>query len=405
MTSRPAVNRRWQSCSAYFLAFTIWIAVLVMFLSGRWITPNLFQAGLFLLATLWGVAILWRPFALEWSFVLIPLAGTVAWGLMQLLTGRTVGRWETWMAVLTWMGNLAAFFLAMQVCAAERVRRRFLDLLLYFAFVLSVVSVVQYFSSNGKIFWFYPTYDPAVLGPFVSRDRYAAFMEMLLPPAIVHMLAGQRPLRFAVMGAAMYASVIAGASRAGTLLMTAELIVVPGLAWMRSYFSRGKMRMTTTGIWLLVFIFTAVVGWTVLWNRLQDPDPLKGRREILAASLTMVRAKPYFGFGLGNYQNAYPKFATVDFGRIVNHAHNDWMEWAADGGIPFSLLVLCIAAWSVPKAVKSLWGIGVLTVFVHSMVDFPLQDPVLEVWLFVLLGVLAAENPAQHKSRGSGING
>ena len=399
MTSLPAANRRWQSFSAYFLAFTIWIAVLVMFWPARWITPNLFQAGLFLLATLWGVAILWRPFAVEWSFALVPLAGTVAWGLMQLATGRTVGRWETWMAVLTWLGNLAAFFLAMQMCASERVRRRFLDLLLYFGFVLSVVSVVQYFSSNGKIFWFYPTYDPALLGPFVNRDRYAAFMEMLLPLALVQMLGGgQRPLRFAVMGAAMYASVIAGASRAGALLMTAELIVVPGLAWTRNYFPRGKMRMTTTGIWLLGFIFTAVVGWTVLWNRFQDPDPLKGRKEMLAASLTMVRAKPYSGFGLGNYQNAYPKYSTVDFGSMVNHAHNDWVEWAAEGGIPFSLLVLCIAAWSVPKAVKSLWGIGVLMVFVHSVVDFPLQDPVLELWLFVLLGVLAAENSAQRKS-------
>ena len=48
MTSLPAANRRWQSFSAYSLAFTIWIAVLVMFLPGRWITPNLFQAGLFL---------------------------------------------------------------------------------------------------------------------------------------------------------------------------------------------------------------------------------------------------------------------------------------------------------------------------------------------------------------------
>jgi len=397
MTSLLAVNRRWQSFSAYCLAFTIWIAVLVMFLSGRWITPNLFQAGLFLLATLWGVALIWRPFAVEWSFALIPLAGTVAWGLMQLSTGRTVGRWETWMAVLTWMGNLAAFFLAMQVCATERIRRRFLDLLLYFGFVLSVVSVVQYFSSHDKIFWFYPTYGQALLGPFVNRDRYAAFMEMLLPLAIVQMLAGQRPLRFAVMGAAMYASVIAGASRAGALLMTAELIVVPALAWKRSSFSREKMR-RTTGTWLLVFIFTALVGWTVLWNRFQDPDPFRGRREILAASLKMVRAKPHFGFGLGNYQNAYPKYAIVDFGSIVNHAHNDWVEWAADGGIPFSLLILCIAAWSVPKALRSLWGIGVLMVFAHSMVDFPLQDPVLEGWLFVLLGALAAENSAQRKS-------
>src|ERR1017187_4865610 len=112
----------------------------------------------------------------------------------------------------------------MQVCADSGIRRRFLDLLVYFAFVLSVVSVVQYFSWDGKIFWIFPTYDAAVLGPFLNRDHYAAFMEMLLPLAIVQTLSGgPRSLRFAVISAAMYASVIAGASRAGALLTTGEI--------------------------------------------------------------------------------------------------------------------------------------------------------------------------------------
>ena len=29
--------------------------------------------------------------------------------------------------------------------------------------------------------------------------------------------------------------------------------------------------------------------------------------------------------------------------------------------------------------------------FVHSMVDYPLQKPVLDLWMFALLGTLAAE--------------
>jgi hypothetical protein len=33
-------------------------------------------------------------------------------------------------------------------------------------------------------------------------------------------------------------------------------------------------------------------------------------------------------------------------------------------------------------------------VFVHSLVDFPLQKPALELWLFAMLGALAAENGA-----------
>jgi len=57
----------------------------------------------------------------------------------------------------------------------------------------------------------------------------------------------------------------------------------------------------------------------------------------------------------------------------------------------FSLLLMWIAIWSLPKAFKTVWGMGVIGGFVHSAVDFPLQKPVLELWLFALLGLLAAE--------------
>jgi hypothetical protein len=392
MTSLAPPNERWQRVSAHFLAFIMAIAVLVMFFPGRWINPSLFQAGLFLLGASWAIALVVRPFQLRFNLVLIPLSATVAWGLLQLAAGYTETRWDTWMAVLTWLGNLTACFLAMQVCADSGIRRRFLDLLVYFAFVLSVVSVVQYFSWDGKIFWIFPTYDTAVLGPFVSRDQYAAFMEMLLPLAIVQTLRGGRQsLRFAVISAALYASVIAGASRAGALLTTGEIIVIPVVFWARGHFGRDKLRLAAINVWLLAFVFVAVVGWAVLWSRFDDPDPLKGRREMLADTISMVHARPYFGFGLGSFRTAYPAYGSVDFGAVVNHAHNDWAEWAADGGIPFSLLLVSIAMWSLPKAFKTVWGMGLIAVFVHSAVDYPLQKPVLGLWLFALLGVLGAE--------------
>jgi O-antigen ligase len=375
------------------------LAVLVMFILRLWINPTLFQAGLFLLGAAWAFALVIRPFELRFSPVLIPLSATVVWGLFQLYGGHTRSRWDTWVAVLAWLGNLLAFFLAMQVCASSRVRRRFLDTLLYFAFVLSVVSVVQYFSSDGKIFWFYDTYDSAVLGPFLNRDQYAAFIELVLPLALVQAFRGGPPsLRFSVIAAAMYASVIAGASRAGALLTTAEIIVVPAIFWAKGKFGREKLGSAAIHVGLLAFVFVAVVGWAVLWSRFQDPDPLKGRREMLADTISMVRAKPYFGFGLGTFQTAYPAYASIDFGAIVNHAHNDWAEWAADGGIPFSLLLLWIAGWSLPKAFKTIWGVGLIAVFAHSYVDFPLQKPVLELWTFVLLGALAAETAKTGKT-------
>jgi hypothetical protein len=402
MTALPPPNHRFQSFSANFLAVTMAIAVLVMFLTGRWINPSLFQAGLFALGAAWAATFLYRPFKLHFSLVLIPLVLTVAWGLLQLAIGRSVNRWDTWMAVLTWLGNLLACFLAIQVCASSRIRHRFLDILLYFAFVLSVVSVVQYFGWDGKIFWLYPTYDSAVLGPFVNRDQYAAFIEMVLPLALIKAISGgKHAFGFGIIGAALYASVIAGASRAGALLITAEVVVIPIAAWAQGFLSADKFRSSTARIWVFILIFVSVVGWAVLWERFQDPEPLKGRWEILTDTISMIRAKPYFGVGLGNFQTAYPAHASVDFGSVVNHAHNDWAEWAADGGIPFSLLLVSIAVWTFPKAIRSLWGIGLISVLVHSLVDFPLQKPVLELWFFVLLGVLAAETakrPIQNRS-------
>jgi O-antigen ligase len=145
-------------------------------------------------------------------------------------------------------------------------------------------------------------------------------------------------------------------------------------------------------VWLFIVIFVGVVGWAVLWNRFQDPEPLKGRMAMLRDTITIVRAEPYFGLGLGNFQTAFPAHTSTDFGAVVNHAHNDWAEWAADGGIPFGLLILSIAAWTIPKAIRSVWGVGLIAVMVHSTVDFPLQKPALELWFFVLLGVLIAES-------------
>ena len=372
--------------AAYCLAVILMVAVVMMFVSRVWINPNLFQSALFLLGACWAIALVVRPFQVRVSFPMIPLAGAVFWGLVQLVAGWTIGRADTRVAILVWVGNLVAFCLAMQV------GRRILNALLCFGFVISLVSVLQYFGGESKIFWLFPTNDGPVLGPFVNRDQYAAFIEMLLPLALLYALGGgSRAAGFAAVSAAMYASVIAGASRAGALLVTAEVVLVPLTLWFRRRPGFADRRTGTINVWLLALVFGAVVGWGVLWNRFQDPDPFGGRREILSGTVGMIHAQPWTGFGLGTFRTAYPAYASVDFGAVVQHAHNDWAEWAADGGIPFLLLMLSIVAWSVPRAFRSVWGIGIVAVFVHATVDFPLQKPVLELWLFVLLGVLASE--------------
>src|ERR1019366_2001504 len=157
---------------------------------------------------------------------------------------------------------------------------------------------------------FQSEYSGDVFGPFVSRDRYAAFIELILPLALFEALSNRRKV--------LLGAVMAGASRAGSVLVILESAAVPLLASRRNVASARRLigMFAVLGV-VCSLAFTAVVGWTRLWERFQDPDPYSGRREMLTSAVTMVRAKPWTGFGLGSFETVYPGFAVFDEGSVV----------------------------------------------------------------------------------------
>ena len=135
-----------------------------------------------------------RPTRVAWSALLIPLALIPIWGLAQLAAGRTIYRAETWNSVLNWTVNLASFFLALQILREPRRRQRFLDCLLYFGVAVSILSTVQMFTSEGRIFWLFPSgYSDFVMGPFIYQNQYAAFIETILPLALYRGVTHKKP--------------------------------------------------------------------------------------------------------------------------------------------------------------------------------------------------------------------
>jgi len=167
----PPLPQRFLAGSAAALAAVLFWAILTIWVPDHW-TFGFAEAGVLGLGAAWAIYFTLRPYSLSGSLVLIPLAGTVVVGLVQLVTARTVNRWETWNAVLKWSVYLTAFFLASQICSPAFVRRAFRHALLYFGFGISVVAVLQFFTSPGKIFWLFQSeYPEGALGPFVSRDH------------------------------------------------------------------------------------------------------------------------------------------------------------------------------------------------------------------------------------------
>ncbi len=395
-----AAGGSWNALRAG-LASVLIFGVLTLWVRGRW-ALSLLQAGVFILGIAWTWGWARRRQSARTSFLLLPLSLATAWGGLQIALGVTEYRFVTEEALLYWLTALVAAFLAVQALARHREREDLLELLLYFGFGVSVLAITQYFTSRGKIYWIFPSGYPDAMGPFVYRNNYAAFVELLLPLALLKAIqGGRRQFAHAAMAGVMYASVIACASRAGAVLATAEIAAVLSLALWRGLLSLRRSALTALKVGALAAVFVAVVGWHALLERFQQADPYVHRREMLQSSLEMARERPWMGFGLGTFETVYPAYARFDLGLIVNHAHNDWAEWAAEGGFPFLLITASLALWAVRPALRSVWGIGLLSVFLHALVDYPMQRLGLALWVFVLLGALAAEHREHREAAGA----
>lgn len=384
--------------SALVISALLLFSVLAFAATDAWSLATL-QVAIFGLGILWTARMLVFPYRLRGSILMLPLSGTVLWGLIQLSLGKSVYLFVTWTSILTWSAYLVLFTLSLQVLKDAGIRDAFLRGACYFGLALSVFAVTQYFTTTaGAIYWIVPVKSGVSFGPFVNRDHYAAFVELLLPIPLVEALRNRKQSVFyAAVVACLFASVIASASRAGAILVTSEIALLflmvrpPGVA------SRRGLAGVGVKIFVCALLFTLVVGWEFLWQRFYDPDPFRYRREILISSLKMIRERPWFGFGLGTFEIAYPAYAIFDAGVLINHAHNDWAQWAAEGGIPFFLLLLSIAARTAGPAIRSRWGLGVLAVFVHSIVDFPMQIPAIAASVIVMLAAISAWNSARQE--------
>jgi O-antigen ligase len=337
-----------------------------------------FEALIFALTLIWLGC--WVAGALEarWTLAFLPFVAILAIGCLQLAQNTSAYAFATHQDLIRWGGFLAVTFLAYQLFDTEDEIRRFRAIFLAFALIVAVVSTLQWFAGNGKIFWLFTSQEPASMGPFLNRDHYASFVALALPMALYEMVRQpQRRWIFAITSAALYASVIACASRAGFALTTAEIVISLVLVGFSSRIVLAQIA--------LILVFGSVVGWGFLFERLSYTDPYAGRREIAHATVQMIKANPWHGYGLGTWTDVYPQFAEKDLGAFINAAHNDWLQWGAEGGIPMMIAMGLLLGGSVLILRKSPWALGVPIVFVHGLIDFPMQGRFLPCVVFTVL--------------------
>jgi len=274
----------------WIFAAILWAGILAMRVGPRWALTS-FECALFTLAA---AVIVRQRFAIRFHPIGVILAAVPLWGLVQVAAGITVDAERTLESSLDWATNCAAFCVALWLARERTARQKFLTAQLIFSLLVAIGAVIALFTVGS-------------LGPFVYRNQFAAFVEPALGLAIAAAIGDRkRPLLWVFIAAALFASVVAGGSRAGSAICLALLIALPVFAYARGVISgRSLGRVIVLGA-ASACALVAVAGWQTIWERLQEPNPYSLRADLNRSSLAMVRDRPLEGFGLGTWPSAYP---------------------------------------------------------------------------------------------------
>ncbi len=223
-----------------------------------------------------------------------------------------------------------------------------------------------------------------VIGTFGQPNPYAGYIDMALPLCVAVALCGTRiSTRLAAAGAGMVLLVALGLadSRGATMGLVAALgvMAVAVYPWLWRW-ALAAVAIGTLGIAFWPGL-AASVARTVGWRPLTDAALSSGvndanfssveRLAHWAAALRMAMAHPLTGVGIGNYPDAYGQYAVPDWPRALGHAHNLYLNMAAELGIGgcllYSLFVaatlwLCWLLATGARGDRRMLGVGLLGV-------------------------------------------
>jgi len=325
-----------------------------------------------------------EPVLGKWT--LAPLSTTPAAGLEQLLS---------------LIGCAMVFLLVADLGARMRERPWLLVLpLIVIAFLEAILGLVQAYAAGG---------DVVARGTYVNRNHFAGFLEMCLPFAVVWPVwvlrrsysprtTPARPALIACAGWAVAAvillAIIHSLSRMGFFATLLSLLVL-GLV------ALGTGRRRFRHWWLPAGLLTVVVSLAFVFlppdrlifriAKIASTDAITAdtRLQIWQETIRLIGAYPLVGCGVGGYESCMMRYQTTAHGYTVDFAHNDYLQVAAEQGIPGLLIWLALGAlvtrslWKVisrttwrEERYRSLACLGALAaISLHSLVDFNLHIP------------------------------
>lgn len=308
----------------------------------------------------------------------------------------------------------------------------------------SVYGIAEHFGGTERILGYKKIdYIDSVTGTFINRNHFSGFLEMVLPVSLGYLLAKssffamkkglslkekllwfsqerlQKCVVYGLCPVLIGMGIFFSRSRTGIFVffvtvffMAAALSAAGGRSerdrenerkeWMSlRHWRRERRYLRVIRTVAIVVLFAVVlVGARPIIERFSWEGLMSEQRPVIFRStVELIGNFPLFGTGLGTYVFAYPMFDNKGFGgRVVDHAHNDYLEILAESGLVGGVAII-LAGFVGVGYMFGRWtrrrhylvrGIvlgcvaGIVAILVHSITDFNLRIPANAVYLVTL---------------------
>jgi O-antigen ligase len=322
------------------------------------------------------------------------------------------------MRLLTYGG---VFWLAMQFGRSRRRARAALWSVVLAATAYALYGIAVELAGNQTILWYQKwTYLDSLTATFVNRNSFASYagMALIVALALLKRRLREVPIAFdrgpgeaierhARIGGPLFVGIlILGSalllshSRGGLISLLAGLVVLVGSELLRNRTS-GAGRRFALAVAAVAVLLVAVGGGATL-QRLIYPTGLEDVRVAIAKqTIVGIEQTPWSGIGYGTFEAAFNLWGgagNVEIGR-VDKAHNTYLEFAAETGLPAFAVMLGVLGWIVARCGRGIMVRRRDVIFpevalavsvqlgLHSFFDFSLQIPAVAVVYSLLLGI------------------
>jgi len=378
------------------------------------------ETGAALLFIAWSVRQYFTDREIVLSPLLLPLIALSLLALGQLAFRGTVSPYDTRLDLQLLLTYAILLFLATQLFRTADDWRGFVWFIMSFGFLVAIFGILQHLTFNGKLYWFREMrFGGIPFGPYVNRNHFAGFAELVIPTALVPLVLGKvrRERRFAVVVFALLpiVALFLAASRGGIVSFAAEIGVLTLLLALRR--AGGRHVLAGGVVLLLAFMLVSWLGVRQILERFSSMQSLEvtgGKRASMRHdSWRIFRDHPWTGAGLGTLPIIFPAYESLYDAKFVNHAHNDYLEMLADTGLVgalccasflgflffSSLRHLLVSDKSFAAALHLSGLVACCGFLVHSLVDFNLHMPGNALLLFLMAHLATAPIPQNPNGR------